>query len=134
TGLPLKDARQNLQSAGFATEVKRVASSRPKGIVVDQEPVAGVTAVRGTTVKLDVSSGVKPVIVPRLIGQTQGAAVSTLTKLGLKPLLQNVPSSKPVGIVVGQKPPAGKEVEKGSSVTANVSTGTGPSTTTLATT
>jgi beta-lactam-binding protein with PASTA domain len=134
TGLPLKDAQQKLRSAGFKAEVKRVASSRPKGIVVDQVPVAGVTAVRGTTVKLHVSSGVKPVIVPRLIGQTQGAAVSTLTKLGLKPVLQNVPSSKPVGIVIGQKPRSGKEVDKGSSVTVNVSTGTGPSTTTVATT
>ncbi len=134
TGLPLKDARQRLQAAGFKTEVKRVASSRPKGIVVDQEPIAGVTAVRGTTVRLNVSSGVKPVIVPRLIGQTQGSAVSTFTNLVLKPVLQNVPSPKPVGIVVGQKPPAGKEVDKGSSVTVNVSTGTGPSTTTVATT
>jgi serine/threonine-protein kinase len=39
-----------------------------------------------------------------------------------------------VGIVVAQKPPAGKEVDKGSKVTLNVSTGTGPATTTVGTT
>jgi beta-lactam-binding protein with PASTA domain len=134
TGLPEADAVQKLQAKGFKVEVKRVASTRPRGTVVSQEPVAGVTAVGGTTVKLTVSSGVKPVVVPRLVGQTQGAAVDALTKLGLKPVLQNVPSDKPVGTVVGQNPAAGNEVDKGSKVTLNVSTGTGPSTTTVATT
>jgi beta-lactam-binding protein with PASTA domain len=124
TGLPLAQAQTQLTGAGFKAEVKRVASSRPKGIVVDQEPVAGVTAVTGTTVKLSVSSGAKPVVVPRVVGKTQGDAVATLTKLELKPVLQNVPSGKPSGIVVGQKPSAGKEVDKGAKVTVNVSTGT----------
>jgi beta-lactam-binding protein with PASTA domain len=134
TGLPLADAQQKLEASGFKVEIQRVASSRPKGIVLSQDPVAGVTAASGTTVKLTVSSGAKPVVVPRLVGQTQGAAVDSLTKLGLKPALQNVPSDKPAGTVVGQNPPAGKEVDKGSKVILNVSTGTGPSTTTVATT
>jgi beta-lactam-binding protein with PASTA domain len=134
TGLPLTDARQKLEARGFKVEIKRVASTRPKGTVIDQEPVAGVTALRGTTVTLSVSSGAKPVVVPRVVGQTQGDAVAALTKLGLKSTLQNVPSDKPAGTVVGQNPPAGKEVDKGSKVILNVSTGTGPSTTTVATT
>jgi beta-lactam-binding protein with PASTA domain len=134
TGLSLPDAQQKLTAKGFKVTVKRVASSRPKGIVISQEPVAGVTAVSGTSVTLNVSSGVKPVVVPRVVGQTQGAAVDALTKLGLKPVLENVPSAKPVGTVVGQNPPAGKEVDKGSKVVVNVSTGTGPATTTATTT
>jgi beta-lactam-binding protein with PASTA domain len=134
TGLPVTDAEQNLAAKGFKVTVKRVASSRPKGIVISQEPVAGVTALSGTSVTLNVSSGVKPVVVPRVVGQTQGAAVDALTKLGLKPTLENVPSDKPVGTVVGQKPPSGKEADKGSKVVLNVSTGTGPAATTGATT
>jgi serine/threonine-protein kinase len=134
TALPLADAQQKLQARGFRAEVKRVASTKPKGIVLEQDPAAGVTAVRGTTVTLSVSSGAKPVVVPRVVGQTQGAAVQALTALGLKPVLQNVGSDQPAGTVVGQKPPAGKEVDKGSEVTVNVSTGTGQSTTTTATT
>jgi beta-lactam-binding protein with PASTA domain len=134
TGLPLPDAQQKLTAEGFKVAVRRVASPRPEGIVISQEPVAGVTAVSGTSVTLNVSSGVKPVVVPRVVGQTQGAAVAALTKLGLKPTLENVPSDSPVGTVVGQNPPAGKEVDKGSKVVVNVSTGTGPSTTTPATT
>jgi beta-lactam-binding protein with PASTA domain len=126
-------AVKELQRLGFKSEVKRVASTRPKGIVVDQEPVAGVTAVGGTTVKLNVSSGKRPVVVPQVVGQTQGDAVSALAKLGLEPKLHNVPSSKPAGVVVAQKPPAGKEVDKGSTVTLNISTGAAPTATTTAT-
>jgi beta-lactam-binding protein with PASTA domain len=134
TGLPLARARERLEDAGFESEVRRVASSRPRGIVVEQEPVAGVTAVRGTTVRLNVSSGARPVVVPSVVGQPQGDAVATLTRLRLRPVLRNVPSARPVGIVVAQNPPAGREVDRGSRVTLNVSTGTGPSTTTVATT
>jgi eukaryotic-like serine/threonine-protein kinase len=133
-GLQEAQAVQNLQKLGFKSAVKRVASTRPKGIVIDQEPVAGVAAASGTTVTISVSSGLKPVVVPRVVGQTQGDAVQALNKVGLKPILQNVPSDKPAGTVVGQKPPAGKEVDKGSKVTVNVSTGTGPATTTTTTT
>jgi beta-lactam-binding protein with PASTA domain len=133
TGLPLTDAQQKLEARGFKVEVKSQASSKPKSTVIDQDPVAGVTAVQGTTVTLIVSSGVKPVVVPKVVGQEQGAAVDALTKLGLKPVLNNVPSAKPAGTVVGQNPPTGKEVDKGSKVTLNVSTGT-PSTTTTTTT
>ena len=133
-GLELPEAQQKLEARGFKVEVKRVASTKPKGIVLDQDPAAGVTALSGTTVTLSVSSGAKPVVVPRVVGQTQGDAVQALTALGLKPVLQNVPSDKPAGTVVGQKPPAGKEVDKGAEVTVNVSTGSGPATTTATTT
>jgi beta-lactam-binding protein with PASTA domain len=133
-GLQEAQAVQKLQTLGFKVVVKRVASTSPKGVVIDQEPTPGVTAVSGTTVTISVSSGAKPVVVPRVVGQTQGDAVQALTKIGLAPVLQNVPSDKPAGTVVGQKPPAGKEVDKGSKVTVNVSTGTGPATTTTTTT
>jgi serine/threonine-protein kinase len=134
TSLPVAQARQQLTNAGFQSSVKRVASSRQKDIVVSQTPVAGVTAVRGTTVQLTVSSGAKPVIVPLVVGQSQGSAVNALTAVHLKPVLQNVPSAKPAGTVIAQKPKAGSEVDKGSKVTLNISTGTGPSTTTVSTT
>jgi serine/threonine-protein kinase len=134
TGLRLTDAQQKSEALGLKVEVRRVASTKLKGFVIDQDPVAGVSALRGTTVTLSVSSGAKPVVVPRVVGQTQGAAVLTLTALGLKPMLQNVASDQRAGVVVGQKPSAGKEVDNGSEVTVNVSTGTGQTTTTPTTT
>jgi len=134
TDQPVATAQEQLTKAGLKSEVQRVASTRPKDVVITQAPAAGVTAASGTTVKLTVSNGVKPVEVPRLIGQTQGAAVSTLTDLGLKSELHNVASSQPVGLVVAQNPPAGKEVDKGSTVILNISTGGGGGTTTTTTT
>jgi beta-lactam-binding protein with PASTA domain len=133
TGLTLAQAQERLESVGFESEVRRVASSRPRGVVFEQAPVAGVTAVRGTKVMLSVSSGEKPVIVPSVVGQMQGVAVQTLTRLGLRPVLRNVSSARPAGIVVAQNPPTGREVDKGATVTLNVSTGAG-TTTTVATT
>jgi serine/threonine-protein kinase len=61
TSQPLQQARTTLIDVGFGAQVRRVASSRPKNIVITQSPAAGVTAVAGTTVKLTVSSGAKPV-------------------------------------------------------------------------
>ena len=134
TGLPLEQARSRLEDAGYEVEIKRRASSRPRGVVLEQSPVAGVTAVRGTTVTLVLSSGVEPVTVPSVVGLSQGEAVAELTRLGLKAVLQNVPSDQPAGTVVAQKPPADEEGDKGSKVTLNVSTGTGRGATTGQTT
>src|SRR5438270_6938164 len=124
-GLVVAIARAKVTGAGFVAQVQRHASTRPKGIVFAQQPLAGVTAVKGATVILSVSTGVKPVTVPSVVGQTQGAAVSQLTKLGLKPKLQNVASQQPAGVVVAQKPPASTKVDKGATVTLNISKGTG---------
>ncbi len=57
TSQPLQQAQTTLIDAGFGAQVTRVASSRPKNIVLRQRPAAGVTAVAGTTVKLTVSTG-----------------------------------------------------------------------------
>ena len=125
TDLPVAQAQTQVTAAGFTPQVQQHASTRPKGVVFAQQPVAGVTAVKGATVILSVSTGVKPVVVPSVVGQTQGAAVSQLTKLGLKPKLQNVASQQPAGVVVAQKPPASTKVDKGATVTLNISKGTG---------
>ncbi|MFL6037978.1 MAG: PASTA domain-containing protein [Gaiellaceae bacterium] len=134
TGLQEQEAAQRLDDAGFQSEVHRGASTRPQGVVISQTPVAGVTADAGTIVKLAVSSGERPVLVPQVVGQTQGSAVNAVTAKGLQPVLQNVPSAQPAGTVVAQKPKAGTEVDKGAKVTLNISTGTGPATTTTTTT
>jgi beta-lactam-binding protein with PASTA domain len=134
TGLPEAQATKQLTAGGFKVRVQRRPGTRPKGLVFAQQPVAGVTAVKGTTVILSVSSGVQRLAVPSLVGQTQGAAVTQLTKLGLKPQLKNVPSAQPAGQVVAQKPPPGAKVDKGSTVALNVSSGSATATTTVQTT
>lgn len=132
TGLPETQATTQLTARGFKAQVQRRASTRPQGVVFAQQPAAGVTAVKGTTVVLSVSSGVQRVTVPAVVGQTQGAAVTQLTTLGLKPQLKNVPSTQPAGQVIAQNPAPGAKVDKGSTVTLNVSSGSGGGTTTTA--
>jgi serine/threonine-protein kinase len=132
TGLPETQATTQLTARGFKAQVQRRASTRAQGIVFAQQPAAGVTAVRGTTVILSVSSGVQRVTVPALVGQTQGAAVTQLTALGLKPQLKNVPSTQPAGQVIAQNPAPAAKVDKGSTMTLNVSSGSGGGTTTTA--
>jgi beta-lactam-binding protein with PASTA domain len=133
TGLPEAQAMTQLTARGFKAQVQRRAGTRPRGIVFAQQPAAGVTAVKGTTVILSVSSGVQRVTVPAVVGQTQGAAVTQLTTLGLKPQLMNVPSTQPAGQVVAQNPAPGAKVDKGSTVALNVSSGSGGGTTTTTT-
>jgi len=132
TGLPETQATTQLTARGFKAQVQRRASTRAQGIVFAQQPAAGVTAVKGTTVILSVSSGVQRVTVPAVVGQTQGAAVTQLTTLGLKPQLKNVPSTQPVGQVIAQNPAPAAKVDKGSTMTLNVSSGSGGGTTTTA--
>jgi beta-lactam-binding protein with PASTA domain len=133
-GLREEEAVSRLQDAGFKPKVNRVASTKPKGTVVDQAPQPGVTALKGSVVTISVSTGEKPVAVPSVVGLEQNAAVQKLTAAGLVPQIQNAPSTRPQGSVFAQKPPAGKEVDKGSKVIINVSSGPGAGTTTTTTT
>ncbi len=133
-GLKAPAAEAKITAAGLKAQLQQHASSRPKGIVFAQQPLAGVTAAKGTTVVLSVSTGVKPVSVPSVVGETQGTAVTTLQGAGLKASLKNIPSTKPVGQVVSQNPPAGSKVDKASTVLLNVSKGTAGGTTTVGTT
>jgi eukaryotic-like serine/threonine-protein kinase len=61
--------------------------------------------------------------VPSVIGKNRDDAISTLVSAGLNPKAFAVPSSKPVDTVVGQDPPSGKVIEKGSNVRINYSSG-----------
>jgi serine/threonine-protein kinase len=120
-----QEAVTQLTGLGFKTTVKRASSSKKKGNVVSQAPAAGVTAEKGATVTLVVSNGQKPVVVPAVTGLEQNSAVQKLTAADLVPQIHNASSTRPKGTVFGQKPPAGTEVDKGSKVTINVSSGSG---------
>jgi eukaryotic-like serine/threonine-protein kinase len=129
-----KAAVKQLSDLGFTTTVKRVASTKQKDVVVSQAPAPGVTAEKGATITLAVSNGQKPVLVPAVVGLDQNAAVQKITAVGLVSQIQNASSTRPKGTVFAQKPPAGNEVDEGSKVTINVSTGSGGGTTTTTTT
>jgi len=122
--LPLEEAREKLEDAGFEVAVERVPSNSVEaGVLIHSEPPAGTSATNGSTVTLVVSSGPKLVGVPALVGTQRSAAVERIRARDLIPSVSEEESSSPVGEVIRQAPTAGEQVSKGSTVEIVVSSG-----------
>jgi len=123
-GLSREEAEEKLEAAGFETRVENINSdSVEAGQVIHSEPSAGNTATHGSTVTLFVSSGPKQAKVPIVVGTQRGVAVQQIRGRGLTPSVSEEESSRPAGEVIRQSPSAGREVERGSSVSIVVSAG-----------
>jgi beta-lactam-binding protein with PASTA domain len=116
-------AEQLLESQGLQSNERSVDSTKPKGIVIAQDPPAGTKVAKGTSVGLAVSSGQGQVKVPAVQGTSQADAVSAITKAGLVPVVIQVPSQQPEGNVIAQDPAPNEQVRAGSKVRINVSGG-----------
>ena len=122
----LRDAKLELGN------VKQVESDQPAGYVLSQNPPAFSTVDVGTKVTIEVSTGV--VDVPSVVGFTQSAATSALSKAGMDVSVVTTSSDQAAGIVISQDPPGGTQVKKGTTVTITVSTGGEPTPTPTPTT
>jgi serine/threonine-protein kinase len=117
-------AVDKIRQAGLVPQVARSFSdSVEKGTVIDQSPQAGDKVAKHSNVQITVSKGKETVTVPSVIGKNRDDAISTLVNAGLNPKAYPVPSSKIVDTVVGQDPPAGKVIVKGSAIRINYSSG-----------
>ena len=116
-------AVSELTSAGLKPNVVAVNSLKPVNTVLATAPKAGTEVVIGTTVRVNVSSGPKPVAVPNVIGMPFESAESTLQGAGFAVAREDVDDSDPAGVVVGQRPAAGTQQGKGSVITLQVSKG-----------
>jgi len=122
--LPLEEARERLEEAGFEVAVERVSSNTvEEGVVIHSEPSGGTSATNGSTVTLVVSSGPQLVSVPALVGSQRSAAAERIRARGLVPVVGEEESSRPVGEVIRQSPNAGEGVTRGSTVEIVVSSG-----------
>lgn len=123
-----------LRAAGLRSQITSVPAKAAAGVVVAQNPNAGTSVAKGSTVSLNISKG--QATVPDVVGQTASAAKTALRAAGLVPAEFKVPGAEPKGTVTAQKPLPNKRVPRGSKVRINVSTGaqTGGGTTTAATT
>jgi len=120
-------AKNRLIEHGFVPKVKlSFDNSVPKGVVMDQNPLAGSKLAKNSPVQITVSNGPPQVAVPNVIGKNRDDAVSTLTNAGLTFIVVSVHSGKPPDTVTGQFPHAGTKVRKGSKVQINVSSGPQP--------
>jgi eukaryotic-like serine/threonine-protein kinase len=121
----LADAESTLVGQGLVVgTVDRVYTGKPNaGIVIHQNPPAGIFLRKGQAVDLVVSRGIREVPVPAgLVGQTVNEARSALLAAGLKlgPIVSRN-SNTPAGQVLGSRPPSGTSLPAGSTVTLVVS-------------
>jgi serine/threonine-protein kinase len=129
TGLKVDAAQRLLQTAGLVAQKNVVASDKPAGTVLSQNPAAGAKVAKGTQVTLSVAQGPKLVVVPALQGLSVDNATSKLQAVGLVAVTRTVPSAEPAGTVVAQNPPRLQKVKAGTKVELNVSQGKTPTTT-----
>ena len=112
-----------LTSAGLKPNVVPVNSLEPVNTVLATAPKAGTEVLEGTAVRVNVSSGPKPVAVPNVIGSAFETAQSTLQGVGFAVARNDVDDPAAAGTVVGQNPAAGTQQSKGSVITLQVSSG-----------
>ncbi len=120
-------ATKSLEDQGFRVSVSPAPSDQPVGIVFDQTPKANTLLGVGETVTISVSSGKAKVVVPPVKNKTTADAQALLTdaQYGFKVSVKQVESDIDAGIVVGSNPVEGTEVETGSAIELQVSTGPG---------
>jgi serine/threonine-protein kinase len=128
-GRSVTDAVTALAQLGLNPRVVRIFSPQQPDTVTGQFPSPGDKVVKGTSVRINVSRGAKPVPVPDVTGQPYANAKSALEGQGFVVTRNDIQSDQAQGVVVSQDPPAGSDVSKGSKVTLSVSKG--PATTTV---
>jgi beta-lactam-binding protein with PASTA domain/predicted Ser/Thr protein kinase len=112
-----------LANADLKANVVPINSLESVDTVLAQAPKAGTELVKGSTVRINVSKGPKPIAVPNVVGSPFESAQSTLQGVGFAVAREDVESAEPAGTVVGQDPAAGTQQGKGSVITLQVSQG-----------
>jgi beta-lactam-binding protein with PASTA domain/predicted Ser/Thr protein kinase len=134
-GKDVDTATGDLEQLGLTVNTKAQQSDKPQNEVLDQNPKAGTTAAKNSTVTLTISSGTGQAQVPNVVGQDSTTAANTLGVAGFKSNAKNQSSDTvPAGEVISTSPPAGAKANKGSTVTMVVSSGPSPTTTEPSTT
>jgi serine/threonine-protein kinase len=117
------DAVAALSDAELKANVVPVNSLEPVDTVLGQSPKAGTELITGSTVRINVSKGPKPIAVPNVVGSPFETAQSQLQGLNFGVAREDVDSTEPEGTVVGQNPAGGSQAGKGSVITLQVSKG-----------
>ena len=117
-------AVSELTAAGLKANVVPVNSLEDVNTVLATAPKAGTEVIVGTSIRVNVSKGPKPITVPNVIGMPFESAESTLQGAGFAVSREDVDDAdQPEGVVVGQNPAAGTQQGKGSVITLQVSKG-----------
>ncbi len=118
-GMDVQQATSTVTSAGFeATTSDTFSDTVPKGTVISQDPGAGGTAPKGTTIALVVSKGKQLFPVPGVEGQNVDRAVKILQGAGFTAKVYSFPGGP--GIVLNQSPGPNSMRPKGTSISLYV--------------
>jgi serine/threonine-protein kinase len=122
-GKTAADAASTLANAKLKANIHEVPSDEAVGTVLAQSPKAGERVKQGTSVRVNVSSGPKPIAVPPVVGEPYDQAASELQAAGFGVARRDVDSNEPEGTVIGQSPAANTSAAEGAVVTLSVSKG-----------
>jgi serine/threonine-protein kinase len=118
-GLPLAQAKRQIVQAGLRVGriVRQHSSTYATGLVMDTNPAAAQSPLKGTAVTLFVSSGPANVNVPDVTGESEEQAKSTLQASGFTVITTpQTTSTTPAGHVISQSPRGNTQVPPGSKV------------------
>jgi serine/threonine-protein kinase len=123
-GRSVTDAITALVQAGLNPKIHHVYSPEPADTVTGQFPPPGAQAIKGSSVRINVSRGAKPIPVPDVTGQPYLNAKSALEGQGFVVKRVDVQSDQQAqGVVVNSDPPPGVASSKGATITLSVSKG-----------
>jgi eukaryotic-like serine/threonine-protein kinase len=119
------DAVGRLTSLGLVPNVHEIASSQPQNTVIAQDPKGGTKVDEKAKVRINVSSGPKPVGVPDVRGSSFETASSKLQADGFAvgPPKEVDSDEAAKGTVIDQDPAPGTFAPKGTTITLTVSKG-----------
>ena len=126
-GLTQTAAQTAITAAGLTVGAvsQDYSAAVPAGLVISQNPAAGIEVATGSMVDFVVSLGPQPVPVPDLLNLTQTAAQAALANAGLVRgvITEGCSDGVAVGRIFGQNPVAGSLALPGSAVAVWVSIG-----------
>jgi serine/threonine-protein kinase len=124
-GLTLDRAVIRLQDENLKSDIVTQPNDAAQGTVFRQDPSPGVEVDEGSTVQLLVSGGPQTSAVPNAVGLPESQARDRLVAAGFQVETREVFAQDEPGTVVAQDPAAGADAPDRSTVTINVSKGSG---------
>jgi eukaryotic-like serine/threonine-protein kinase len=122
-GLSVAEAVARLKDAGLNANPVEVFSAKPDGTVIAQDPKPGKSVPEGTTVRINVSQGEKPIAVPDVVGLSYDDAKAALEDEGFTVRRQDQNSNIQPNTVIDTNPKSGVGLQRGATVTVLVSKG-----------
>ena len=125
-GLTIDEAKAAIESAGLLAEAAAAEASDTvaKDIIIRQSPASGTELDAGSTVKYTPSLGKGNAAVPSVIGLSKVDAESAILNAGLKVnAIYSEHEEVAKDLVISQSPGANSSLEKGGTVTIEVSSG-----------